>query len=100
MAPEGSASLVFHFEAGGEAADLRAIRAAIDAELGRADGVERVSSEVLDADRLIDPVTVGAMIVTVTVAVKGATSLVDALEEVEVGMVVVPDHQDNLPDDG
>jgi hypothetical protein len=81
MAQEGTANLVFHFEAEGEGADMQALKEAIDAELGRAEGVEGVTSKVLDADRLIDPVTVGAMIVTVTVAVKGATSLVDALND-------------------
>jgi hypothetical protein len=81
MAQQGTASLVFHFEVEGEAADMQAIKEAIDAELSRADAVEGVSSRVLDTDRFIDPVTVGAMIVTVTVAVKGATSLVDALND-------------------
>jgi hypothetical protein len=81
MAEQGSASLVFHFEVEGEEADMPAIKEAIDSELGRAHRVEGVSSKVLDADRLIDPVTVGALIVTVTVAVKGATSLVDALSD-------------------
>jgi hypothetical protein len=81
MAPQGTADLVFHFEATSSGADMLAIKEAIDSELGRADGVEAVSSKVLDADRLIDPVTIGAMIVTVTVAVKGTTSLVDALND-------------------
>jgi hypothetical protein len=81
MAPRPTADLVFHFEATRDDPGLQAIREAIDAELGRADGVEGVRSRVLDADRLIDPVTVGAMIVTVTVAVKGTTSLVDALND-------------------
>jgi hypothetical protein len=81
MAPEGTATLVFHFEVTSSGTDLPAIKEAIDAELARADGVEDVRSKVLDADRLIDPVTVGAMIVTVTVAVKGTTSLVDALSD-------------------
>jgi hypothetical protein len=79
MAQEGTATLVFHFEVTSSGTDIQVIKEAIDAELAQADGVEGVSSKVLDADRLIDPVTVGAMIVTVTVAVKGTTSLVDAL---------------------
>lgn len=81
MGQQDTASLVFHFEATSDDADMQAIREAIDAELGQAGGVEVVSSRVLDTDRLIDPVTVGAVIVTVTVAVKGATSLVDALSD-------------------
>jgi hypothetical protein len=74
-----SAELVFHFEVENEDADLQAIKEAIDAELARADGVEGVSSEVLGTDRFVDPVTIGAMIVTVTVAVKATKELVDTL---------------------
>ena len=44
-------------------------------------GVEGVSSEVLGADRFVDPLTVGAIIVTVTVVVKETTSLIDALND-------------------
>ncbi|HUN32620.1 MAG TPA: hypothetical protein VMU95_11450 [Trebonia sp.] len=81
MPQQDTANLVFHFEADGNDPDVQAIREAVAAELGRAEGVEGVSAEALDADRLIDPVTVGGVIVTVTVAVKGATSLVDALND-------------------
>jgi hypothetical protein len=81
MAHQGTADLVFHFEVTSGDTDMQAIREAVDSELSRAGGVEGVSSKVLDADRLIDPVTVGAMIVTVTVAVKGTTSLIDALND-------------------
>jgi hypothetical protein len=81
MAQQGTADLVFHFEAESKDTDLQAIREAIDAELGHADGIEGVSSRVLTTDRIIDPVTAGALIVTVTVAVKEASSLVDALND-------------------
>ena len=43
MAQQGTADIVFHFEAESKDADLQAIRDAIDAELGRADGIEGVS---------------------------------------------------------
>jgi len=79
MAQESTAELVFHFEVGNEDTDLQAIKEAVDAELGRADGVEGVSSEVLGTDRFVDPVTIGAMIVTVTVTVKETKELVDTL---------------------
>jgi hypothetical protein len=79
MAQENTAQLVLHFEVGNEDADMQAIKDAIEGEFGRADGVEGVSSEVLGADRFVDPLTVGAIIVTVTVAVKETTSLIDAL---------------------
>jgi len=78
MAQQGTADLVFHFEVENKGADLQAIKEAIDAELGRADGIEGVSSEVVSAERF-DPVTVGAIIVTATVAVKETKSLIDAL---------------------
>lgn len=81
MAQGGTTDLVFHFEVESDDADMQAIKAAIDAELGLAEGVERVSSKVVQPDRLIDPVTITAMIVTVTLAVKGTTSLVDALND-------------------
>lgn len=80
-AHQGSADLVFHFEVSSGDADMQAVREAVGSELSRAGGVEGVSLKVLDADRLIDPVTVGAMIVTVTVAVKGTASLVDAVND-------------------
>lgn len=79
MAEQDTADLFFHFEVQGEDADMQAIREAIDAELNVVDGVLVVGSQVLDADRLIDPVSIGALIVTVTVAVKGTTALVDEL---------------------
>ncbi len=78
MAQQGTADLVFHFEVENKGADLQAIKEAIDAELGRADGIEGVSSEVVSTERF-DPVTVGAIIVTATVAVKETKSLTDAL---------------------
>lgn len=79
MAQDSTAELVFHFEVRNEDTDLQAIKEAVDAELGRADGVEGVSSEVLGTDRFVDPVTIGAMIVTVTVTVKETKELVDTL---------------------
>jgi hypothetical protein len=79
MTQDGTAELVFHFEVDNDDADLQAIKEAIDAELVRADGVEEVSSEVLGTDRFVDPVTIGEMIVTVTVAVKEAKDLVATL---------------------
>jgi len=81
MAQQSTAQLVLHFEVENEDADLQAIKEAIDAEFGRADAVEGVSSEVLGADRFVDPLTIGAIIVTVTVVVKGTTSLIDALND-------------------
>jgi hypothetical protein len=81
MAQESTGELVLHFEVENKDADLQAIKAAIDAEFGRAEGVEAVSSEVVTADRFIDPITIGAIIVTVTVAVKETTSLVNALND-------------------
>jgi hypothetical protein len=81
MAPQSTAQLVLHFEVENEDADLQAIKEAIDAEFGRADAVEGVSSEVLGADRFVDPLTVGAIIVTVTVVVKETISLIDALND-------------------
>jgi len=80
MTQEGTAELVFHFEVDNNDVDIEVIKEAIDAELARADGVQGVSSEVLGSDRFVDPVTVGAMIVTVTVAVKETTALVNALD--------------------
>ena len=62
MAQQGTADLVFHFEAESKDTDLQAIREAIDAELGHADGIEGVSSRVLTTDRIIDPVTAGALL--------------------------------------
>ena len=44
-------------------------------EFGRHDDVEGIRSEVLGTSRFVDPLTVGAIIVTVTVAVKGTSSL-------------------------
>jgi hypothetical protein len=79
MGEQGTADLFFHFEVNGEDADMEAIKEAVDAELNVADGVVAVRSQVLDADRPIDPVSVGALVVTVTVAVKGTTALVDEL---------------------
>jgi hypothetical protein len=81
MAQESTGELVLHFEVEDKDADLQAIKAAIDAEFGRADGVEGVSSEVVTPDRFIDPITIGAIIVTVTVAVKETASLVNALND-------------------
>jgi hypothetical protein len=81
MAQESTAQLVLHFEVENEDADLQAIKEAIDAEFAGADGVEGVRSEVLGADRFVDPLTVGAIIVTVTVAVKETSSLVNALND-------------------
>jgi hypothetical protein len=79
---EGStAQLVLHFEVENKDADLEAIKEAIDAEFAHADGVEGVSSEVLGADRFIDPITIGAIIVTVTVTVTETTKLVKSLNE-------------------
>jgi len=80
MAQQDTAELVFHFEVENEDADLQAIKEAIDAELARADGIEGVSSEVVGAERF-DPVTIGVIIVTATVAVKETTSLVNALND-------------------
>jgi hypothetical protein len=81
MAEGNTAQLVLHFEVENKDADLQAIKEAIDAEFARADGVEGVSSEVLGADRFVDPLTVAAIIVTVTVAVKETTSLVNSLND-------------------
>ena len=81
MAQQSTAQLVLHFEVENEDADMLAIKEAIDAEFGRADGVEGVRSEVLGADRFVDPLTVGVIIVTVTVAVKETTSLINALSD-------------------
>jgi len=80
MAQDNTAELVFHFEVENDAANMEAIKEAIDNELARADGVHGVSSELLGSDRFVDPVSVGAMIVTVTVAVKETKELVDALD--------------------
>lgn len=44
MAEQSTAQLVFHFEVQNKDADLEAIKEAIDAEFGRAEGVEGVSS--------------------------------------------------------
>jgi hypothetical protein len=81
MAEQSTAQLVLHFEVENKEADLQAIKAAIDAEFARADGVAGLRSEVLKTGRFIDPLTVGAIIVTVTVAVKETSSLVDALND-------------------
>jgi hypothetical protein len=86
MAQEGTGELVLHFEIEDEHADMQAINDAIKADLARVEGVQGVSSEVLGADRFIDPLTVGATIVTVTVAVKETTALVNALEELVESM--------------
>lgn len=80
MAQAGTTELVFHFETDSADVDMAALQKAIDAELTNADGVENVSAEVLGTDRFVDPVTVGAVIVTVTVAVKETTALVNALD--------------------
>jgi hypothetical protein len=81
MAQESTAQLVLHFEVENKDADVQAIKEAIDAEFARADSVEGVRSEVLGTDRFIDPITVGAIIVTVTVAVKETSSLVNTLND-------------------
>jgi hypothetical protein len=81
MAQESTAQLVLHFEVEHQDADLQAIKAAIETEFGHAEGVEGVSSEVLGADRFVDPITIGAIIVTVTVAVKETASLVNSLND-------------------
>ena len=81
MTEQSTAQLVLHFDVDREDADLQAIKDAIDAELGRHDDVEGVRSEVLGTSRFVDPLTIGAIIVTVTVAVKEASSLVDALND-------------------
>ncbi len=80
MAQAKTTKLVFHFETDSADVDMAVLEQAIDAELTSADGVENVSTEVLGTDRFVDPVTVGAMIVTVTIVVKETTALVDALD--------------------
>jgi hypothetical protein len=81
MTEQSTAQLVLHFDVDRKDADLQAIKDAIDAELGRHGDVEGVRSEVLGTSRFVDPLTIGAIIVTVTVAVKEASSLVDALND-------------------
>jgi hypothetical protein len=80
MAQADTTKLVFHFETDSTEVDMAALQKAIDAELTNADGVQSVSTEVLGTNRFVDPITVGAMIVTVTFAVKETTALVDALD--------------------
>lgn len=81
MAEQSAAQLVLHFDVENKDADLQAIKAAIDAEFAGHDDVEGVRSEVLGTGRFIDPITVGAIIVTVTVAVKETSSLVNAIND-------------------
>lgn len=81
MAKQSTAQLVLHFDVENKDADLQAIKAAIDAEFARHDDVDSVHSEVLGTGRFIDPLTVGAIIVTVTVAVKETSSLLNALND-------------------
>jgi hypothetical protein len=73
--------LDFHLEPGDSATDLERSAATVRDTISALPGVDDVDAQVADQVRMADPVTIGAVVLTVTAGIRGAADLTGALDE-------------------
>jgi hypothetical protein len=74
-------ALDFHLEPDDRDADLERSAAEIRQTVSALPGVDEVDAEVADEVRMIDPVSAGAILLTVTASIKNAGDLVESLDD-------------------
>lgn len=73
--------LNFHLEPDDDGADLERSAAAVRDSVAALPGVDEADARVADQGRAIDPVSIGAIVLTVTANIRSAADLAGALDD-------------------